>query len=141
MTIKDGRSGRGLFYHRDSGGKHETTPGQYVHWASTAARKHNVSFDGEEGQIERMIRDGISVDGDIFLDYEVSGNEMSRVALDALIHEAGNNLEVTHLLIPRRDRLARPDDALDGMNLEKRLRSAGTTLVLWTKLFLHSHWV
>ena len=26
--------GRGLFYTRDSGGEHETTPGEYVRWAN-----------------------------------------------------------------------------------------------------------
>lgn len=29
--------GRAVFYHRDSGGKHETTPAAYVAWAAREA--------------------------------------------------------------------------------------------------------
>lgn len=39
-------SDRGVFYSRDSGGKHETTPGEYVLWASRAAKEHKVKFSG-----------------------------------------------------------------------------------------------
>ena len=58
---------RALFYHRDSGGKHETTPGEYVLWAIRTAKEHNLTFDGSPERIERMIREGCSVDGDIYL--------------------------------------------------------------------------
>jgi hypothetical protein len=36
--------GRGLFYTRDSGGKHETTRGEYVRWARQAAERTGIAF-------------------------------------------------------------------------------------------------
>jgi hypothetical protein len=77
-------NGRGLFYTRDSGGKHEMTPGQYVGWAANECFKRGLTFRGTGLQIDRMIREGKSADDDLFLDFDVKGNVLSRVGLDAL---------------------------------------------------------
>ena len=121
---------RGLFYHRDSGGRHETTPGQYVEWAQRRAIELGVSFVGTPECIDEMIRDGQSANGDLYLDYEVAGNILSRAGLDAMFREAQQNDNVTHIFIPRRDRLARPDNPLDGMQLEARL--LGSLANVWS---------
>jgi hypothetical protein len=121
--------GRGLFYTRDSGGRHETTPGQYVLWARQEAEQLGVAFRGTHEQIERMIRDGLPAEGDVFLDYGVQGNRLDRPGLSALIRTAEDDPEVSHLFIPRRDRLARPDEAIDGLRLEHELRRSGLTIV------------
>jgi Recombinase/Resolvase, N terminal domain len=122
-------TGRGLFYTRDSGGKHETTPGEYVRWAQREAAVRGVAFDCTPKQIESMIREGQSRNGDLFLDYGVAGHKLSRAGLDALIHAALTDQAVSHIFIPRRDRFARPDDAIDAMKLEDRLREGGLTIV------------
>ena len=127
-------AGRGLFYTRDSGGRHETTPGEYVLWARKTVAHHGLTFDGTPARIEAMIRDGRCREGDLFLDYGVTGNKLTRDGMDALIEEALKDEEVSHLLIPRRDRLARPDDPLDGMKLERCLREAGLTLVFMDRV-------
>lgn len=127
-------SGRGLFYSRDSGGRHETTPGQYVLWALQKAHELQVDFQGTPEQIEVMIRDGLSHNGDLFLDYGVTGNKLSRQGLDALINLALNDHSVSHVFIPRRDRFARPDDPLDAMRLENLLSGGGLTLVFMDKV-------
>src|SRR4051812_13545240 len=127
-------AGRAVFYTRDSLGKHETTPGEYVLWAGRAAAQHGVAFDGTPGRIEAMIRSGHSQDGDIFLDYGVTGNQLSRDGLDALIKTALTDTGVSHVLIPRRDRFARPDDPIDGMKLENLLREGGLTLVFMDRV-------
>lgn len=127
--------GRGLFYTRDSGGRHEMTPGQYVLWARRQAAQEGVAFAGMPEQLEAMIRDGRSASGDLFLDYDVPGNVLSRPGLDALIAEARRDSQVTHMYIPRPDRLARPDDAIDGIKLETLLRrDVGITLVFMTRV-------
>lgn len=120
---------RGIFYSRDSGGKHDTTPGEYVLWASRTARKHKVKFKGTPQQIDRMIRERIPVDGDIYFDYLVKGNLISRPALDQMFINVLSDPGITHLFIPRRDRLSRPDDPLEGIELENKLSSAGVTIV------------
>jgi len=127
-------AGRALFYTRDSLGKHDTTPGEYVLWAGRAAAQHGATFAGSPGQIEAMIRSGRSRDGDLFLDYGVTGNKMSRAGLDAMIQAALTDRGVSHVLIPRRDRFARPDDPIDGMKLENLLREGGLTLVFMDRV-------
>lgn len=123
------RKGRGVFYTRDSGGKHEMTPGQYVAWAQTRAKELGVTFRGTPETIEQMIRAGTFRDGDVFLDYEVSGNALSRQALNALILEASEDVNISHLFIPRRDRLARPHDPMDGVKFENLFRAQGIAVV------------
>jgi hypothetical protein len=128
------KQGRGLFYSRDSGGKHETTPAEYVLWAQRASQCHSVTFDGTAERIEKMIRDETAHDGDLFFDLCVQGHILSRAGLDALIRTAIDDLNVSHVLIPRRDRLARPEDPLDGVRLETQLRKLGLTLVFMDKV-------
>jgi hypothetical protein len=70
----------------------------------------------------------------VFLDYGVSGNVLSRQGLNALLQEAMDDLEVTHVFIPRRDRLCRPDDPVDGLRLENLLRESGVTLVFMDRV-------
>jgi hypothetical protein len=126
-------AGRGLFYTRDSGGQHETTPGEYVGWARRTAIRLGVAFAGTPAAIEAMIRQGRSQDGDLFLDYGVKGNLLQRPGLDALFRAALTDPAVSHVFIPRRDRFARPDDPLDAMKMEATLREAGLTLVFMDK--------
>jgi hypothetical protein len=133
MTKRPQR-GRALFYTRDSGGRHEMTPGQYVGWAQRKASELGLSFDGTPEAIEAMIHSGQSRRGDLFLDYGVSGNVLSRDGLDALLQEALNNTSVSHVLIPRRDRLARPDDPVDAVRLEHLLRGNGVALVFMERV-------
>jgi hypothetical protein len=128
--------GRGLFYTRDSGGKHDNTPGQYVRWAQGEAEKLGVAFTGTPAQIEAMIRDHRPYDGSLYFDYGVSGNTLSRTALDALIQAALTDATVSHIFIPRRDRLARPDDPIDAVKMENLLRYGGLTLVFMDRIVL-----
>lgn len=125
------RSNRGrlVFYTRDSGGKHETTPGEYVHTAKARAESEGLSFGGTPQLIDSMIRNDSSHSGDLFLDYDVKGNLLKRPGLDALLQRIESDLTVSHVFIPRRDRLARPDHALDGAQLELKIRSLGVTII------------
>ncbi len=110
------------------------TPGQYVTWASREASRLGVSFEGTAVTIEQMIRDGQFRSANIFLDYDVKGNQLSRPGLDALLETALGDHSVSHVFIPRRDRLARPDNPIDGITLELQFRSAGITLVFTDKV-------
>ncbi len=125
---------KGLFYNRDSGGRHEMTPGEYVLWAQRRAQELDVLFTGTPEEIEAMIREGRSMSQDIYLDYGISGNVLSRPGLDGLINKSVSNSDVTHIFIPRRDRLARPDDPLDGVRLEQVLQNSGVTLVFMDRI-------
>ena len=52
------------------------TPAQYVEWAQRRAKELDLSFDGTPERIEAMIREDRSLDGDLFLDYDVKGNQL-----------------------------------------------------------------
>ncbi|HUE69843.1 MAG TPA: recombinase family protein [Pirellulaceae bacterium] len=134
MRIEREMNGRGVFYSRDSGGKHEQSPAEYVGWTARKAKEHGVRFDGTAETINEMIRSGQPVRGDIFFDYCVPGNELSRPALDALQTEIRRDPSISHVFIPRRDRLARPDDPLDAIKLESEMRRQGITIVLMNKV-------
>ena len=75
---------RGLFYHRDSEGHSDLAPPQYVAWAQGEAARLGVRFSGVPEAITAMIACGQSVDGDLYVDYGISGNRLSRPGLDAL---------------------------------------------------------
>jgi hypothetical protein len=80
--MKRPEQGRALFYTRDSGGKHEMTPGEYVAWAQRKAQELGLSFHGTPETITSMMRSGRASEGDIFLDFNVQGNILSRKGLD-----------------------------------------------------------
>ena len=63
MPKKTIANGRALFYSRDSEGRHETTPSQYIIWAQKRAQDLGVQFDGEPETIERMIREALDANG------------------------------------------------------------------------------
>src|SRR6266852_8802197 len=126
--------GRGLFYTRDSGAKHEMTPAEYVSWARRKAKELGISFDGMPDAINDMIRTGCAHFGALFLDFGISGNVLEREGLDALLKEAMSDPEVTHVFIPRRDRLCRPEDPIDGLKLENMLRESGVTVVFFDRI-------
>src|SRR5262245_24783680 len=109
------QTGRALFYSRDSGGRHEMSLPEYVEWARRKAQELGLRFDGTAETITAMARDRSAYRGDLFLDFGVSGNVLSRDGLNALIREALTDHEVSHVLIPRRDRLARPDNPVDAL--------------------------
>lgn len=99
----------------------KNTPNECVGWARRQAEKLGLEFNGTPEGIEAMIRNGHSVDGDLFLDFGVSRNVLSRPGLDALIKTAVDDLNVSHV--------ARPDHPMDGIKLEDALRRHGVTIV------------
>ena len=98
------KKGRGLFHTRDSGGRHEMTPAAYLRWANKRAEELGVDFCVPEDTIARMIENHQAVCGDVYLDYDVCGNLLSRPALDALKARIDSDHSSTHVFIPRRDR-------------------------------------
>ena len=71
--------------------------------------------------------------GDVFLDYGVTGNILDRPGLNSLIDTVKQDRMVTHVFIPRRNRLARPDMAYEGALLEVKLRKLGVWVIFMDK--------
>lgn len=128
--------GKGLFYTRDSEGKSELAPPQYVAWARAEAARLGVRLDGTPETILGMIERGEFHSGDLYLDYAISGHILRRPAFDPLRARALADLTVSHLFVPRRDRIARPENPVDGMLMERELREGGLTIVFQDKVAL-----
>lgn len=120
--------GRAVFYSRDGSGQHEMTPAQYVRWAQRLSADMGLSFDGTEERIARLIKSDLPSLGDLFFDNAISGNQLERPGLAALKAEVKRDQRVSHIFIPRRDRLARPDQPTQGVDLELEFRKLGVTL-------------
>ena len=127
-------AGTGVLYHRDSEGRADCAPAQYVAWAAARAADLGVAFAGTPDQMAAMVRRRASADHPLYLDYGVSGNQLSRPGLDALTRAAAADRSISHVFVPRRDRLARPGHPLDGVQLELQLRQAGLTLVFLNRV-------
>jgi site-specific DNA recombinase len=61
----------------------------------------------------------------VYADDAISGSQMQRPGLEALIAHAERSSEVGYVLAWERNRLARPKDPVDGLLLERKLLQAG----------------
>jgi hypothetical protein len=128
--MKRPEAGRALFYTRDSEGRGECAPPQEVEWAIGRAKQLGLLFHGTADAMRTMMRSGQFALGDLFIDYGISGNVMDRPGLAAMRRAAMADPGVSHLLVPRRDRLFRPDDPIEALLLEGEFRKAGLSIVI-----------
>lgn len=132
-VIVNNQQKHGAFLHRDSGGRHDQSIEQYLEWAQMQSTALDLIFDGSLSSLREMIDLRCSAKGDIYLDYLVAGNKLSRPGLNALRERAKFGGNLTHVFIARRDRLARPNDPTDALAIENELRGLGITLVYQDK--------
>lgn len=123
------KTGRGLLYLRQSQGEPTLVQSQYVSWAQGRATELGVAFMARPTDVDLMLRAGQSARGDLFVDWNISGNILRRPGFDAFRGKALSDLSVSHLFVTRRDRIARADNPIDAVSLEIELRSAGLTIV------------
>ncbi len=107
---------------------------QYIPWVLSECRQRGLTFRGAEVIAAAMARQKRAEDGDLFMDYGVSGNHLNRPGLDALLRRVRADRSVSHVFTPLRDRLARPNDPQDGVRLESLFRNDGVTLVFRDKV-------
>lgn len=65
----------------------------------------------------------------VYADDAISGSEMTRPGLSALLDRAENDKSIEAVLTWDRNRLSRPKDPIDGMLLERRLIASGKRLM------------
>ena len=121
-------TGRSIAYLRRSSDQQGLSLSAQLDWAHEEAARRGLVLIGSPTDLESAFLSGAARFGDVCLDNAISGSELDRPGLSALknaVFESG----VTHLLVHKRDRLARPDDPIDGVQLENELRIPGLTLV------------
>ncbi|HEY7308435.1 MAG TPA: recombinase family protein [Gemmataceae bacterium] len=120
---------RGLTYARRSTDKQEISLPSQIEWAVTAARDHGVILDAAVADLTHMQAQRLHSHKDIRLDDGISGSDLTRPGFLAVSHDALADKTISHLFIYKRDRFARPNDAMQAAQIEKRLLMAGITLV------------
>jgi hypothetical protein len=119
----------GLSYHRRSTGKQEISLPSQVEWAVEAARQHGVPLDASLADLAHMQARGMHRYKAIRLDDGITGADLNRPGFRALIDDVLGDKSISHVFIYKRDRFARPADAMAASQLEKQLLTAGVTIV------------
>jgi hypothetical protein len=120
---------RALAYLRRSTDKQEISLPSQLDWALATARQHGVLIDAEPADLPLMQARHLHAYKALRLDDGVSGSDLSRPGFRAVIDDALADRTVSHMLIYKRDRFARPGDAIPMVQVEKQLLEAGLTLV------------
>lgn len=120
---------RALAYLRRSTDRQEISLASQLEWALAEAGRHSVAFDASSADLIHMQVSRLSSFKDLRLDDGITGADLTRPGFVALISDARGDRSVSHLLINRRDRFARPEDAIKMVSIEKDLRLEGLTIV------------
>ena len=123
----------GIVYLRRSSGRQETSLQTQLEWAVEKALELQVSLDATLADLERMQLEKLYRYKSIRLDDAITGADLSRPGFNTIKLDVESNREISHLFCYRRDRLARPEDAMMMGALEKEIRQLGVTLVLFDK--------
>ena len=119
----------GLLYIRRSMPGEGLGPEAQFDWGVTRARELNVPLYADRAEFFKTLESGGGQAGNVYVELGVSGSELSRPVFDRLYSRALNDAGVTHVFIHMRDRLARPERAIDAMAIEIKLLECGRTLV------------
>lgn len=121
---------RGLIYLRRSGDRQETSLEKQLTWASAAARDHRVTVDATLEDLRHMQSNRLHSYKSLRLDDAITGADLDRPGLKALINDAMRDPAISHVFAFKRDRLGRPDSPINMMVIEGGLTHDGITVVL-----------
>jgi DNA invertase Pin-like site-specific DNA recombinase len=120
---------RGLTYLRRSTDKQAISLPSQLEWAVAAAGRHGVTLDAGSADLAHMQTLRLHTYKAVRLDDGITGSDLTRPGFRAVIDDALADRGVSHLFIYKRDRFARPEDAMEVAQVEKKLLEAGLTLV------------
>jgi len=99
------------------------------------ADKMGVVFRGTLADVERMQQQKLSHHQDIYIDDAITGGDLSRPGFLQFLADAKADSTVSTVFVFKRDRLARPQDVLQMVALERDLILSGVTLVTHDRVF------
>ena len=132
MTAR--RTNRGLVYLRRSSGKQETSLQTQLEWAIVKASELGVKIEVEHSDLVYMQANKLHTWKSIRLDDAITGADLDRPGFLAIKRDVESDKSVSHIFTYRRDRLARPEDAMRMGAIEKDIRQLGVSLVLFEKI-------
>ena len=118
-----------LLYSRRSGRRQELSLSMQLTWAIEEAPRLGVTLDASAADLQHMLDNSLHNYKSIRLDDGLTGADPNRPGFLALIDDALSDTSISHVLIHKRDRFARPQEAVEMVQIEKRLNHAGITLV------------
>ena len=131
MTAR--RTNKGLVYLRRSSGKQETSLQTQIEWAIIKAKELRVIVEGDWDDLKHMQANKLHSWKSIRLDDAITGADLDRPGFLAIKRDVEKDKSVSHIFTYRRDRLARPEDAMMMGAIEKDIRQLGVSLVLFEK--------
>jgi DNA invertase Pin-like site-specific DNA recombinase len=125
---------RALTYLRRSSSRQELGIRNQLEWAIAEAAKLGVSLDAELPDVDHMEREGLKEFRGVFLDDGVTGADLEREAFTLFRKTALRDRSVSHLLIYKSDRFARPEQPNAACEMETELLLAGITIVFHNRV-------
>jgi hypothetical protein len=117
-----------LTYLRRSTEKQEISLPNQLEWANATARKYGVTLDASSADLAHMQTSRLHSFKAIRLDDGISGADLTRPGFLAFNRDALADKRKSHVFIYKRDRYARPTDAMQAAMCEKKLSEAGITI-------------
>ncbi|NQV24736.1 MAG: recombinase family protein [Rhodopirellula sp.] len=105
-----------------------------LEWALQTACKHEVNLEASPDDIGEMLQRGLKSYRGIRLDDGISGSRLDRPGFVSLRRAALQNSNISHILIHKSDRFARPEQAVQAMAMETELLHAGLTIVFSNRI-------
>ena len=120
---------QGLVYLRRSDSQQELSLQSQIQWAIPEAEKHGVRLDAGLADVEEARRQNMSAYKAIRLDDAITGADLRRSGLQALIADAIDDSSISHVFVFKRDRLGRPEDPRESLMIARQIRRAGVPIV------------
>ena len=126
---------RAAVYIRRSSESQEEAPAVQLEFAKRKAAELGLTIEGTAADVRQLIDARQNRSGDLFLDDDISGSVMDRPGLSAMLAAFRSpDCPYAALIAFRRDRLARPDDPIRGIEINRTIHAAGASLVFNDKM-------
>ena len=122
-------SNESLIYLRRSYSRNELSLAAQLEWAIAEAGRRKLPIDASQADLAYMVQDRISSYKSLRIDDGISGADMGRPGFQAVLRDIRSNPKILQVFSYRRDRLARPEDALQMATIECDIRKNGVTFV------------
>jgi len=126
--------GRALTYLRRSKSRQELGIRNQLEWAIAEAARLTVRLNANVDDVDHLEATGLKCFKDVFLDDGVSGADLDREAFTLFRKAALQDASVSHALIYKADRFARPELAAQAMQMETELLLAGITVIFHNRV-------
>ncbi|MBL8860751.1 MAG: recombinase family protein [Planctomycetes bacterium] len=117
-----------LYVRRSSDQQHGSMPDQ-VRWGIEKAKHEGLDLRVSEQMLDEALKRGVNEIEDLYLDDAMTGANLDRSGLIRMQRRMREDQDIGALLVWNRDRIARPDRATDGMDIEYEIRDLGKWII------------